>query len=217
MKWKLRQLIPLVAILALALPACNDNLDDEDLSPNFPTMVSFDPLVGFSDVLDVLVEDDPVSPLNECVDTIRSDFVTVNIDANQRGDFATTFPNDVILTAYAVQFTPLDAAVLDTELPADFVGAISQELTVGSATSFSIEIVRIQDKQGIIDLGCFGGPFAGDCAGGFVGANCGVIRQAGVTVTFTGEDVAGNPASVVGFLTIEFGDFGDAVGATLGL
>lgn len=215
MKWKLRQLFPLVAILALALPACNDNLDDEDLSPNFPSMVGFSPLVGFSDVLDVLVEDDINTGVNECLDTIRSDSVTVIVDANQRGDFATTFPNDVVLTDYAVQFVPLDAAVLDTELPADFVGVISQELPVGAVTSFSIEIVRIQDKQGIIDLGCSLGPAAGSC--GAVGANCGVIRQAGVTVTFTGEDVAGNPASLVGFLTIEFGDFGDAVGPTFGL
>ncbi len=215
MKWKLRRLIPLVAILALILPACNSHLDDEDLSPNFPSMVSFTPLVGFSDVLDMLVEDDLLSGINECLDTIRSDSVTVTIDANQRSSFASTFPNDVILTDYTVEFVPLDAAVLDTELPADFIGVISQEIPVGTQTSFSIEIVRIQDKQGIIDLGCSLGPVAGSCGG--VGANCGVIRQAGVTVTFTGEDVAGNPASVVGFLTIEFGDFGDAAGPTLGL
>ncbi len=94
MKWKLRRLIPLVAILALVLPACNSHLDDEDLSPNFPSMVSFTPLVGFSDILDTIVEDDPISPLNECVDTIRADTVTVTVDANQRSSFASTFPNE---------------------------------------------------------------------------------------------------------------------------
>ncbi|MEE9218635.1 MAG: hypothetical protein V3U98_06175, partial [Acidobacteriota bacterium] len=86
---------------------------------------------------------------------------------------------------------------------------------VGQQTSFSSEIVRIQDKQGMSDLECSLGPLFGSC--GAVGANCNVFRQAGVTVTFTGEDVAGNPASVVGFLTIEFGDFADALGPTFGL
>jgi hypothetical protein len=215
MKLKLRYLIPLAVVLALALPACNDNLDDEDISQNLPSMVSFQPLVGFSDILDVLTVDDPNTALNECTDTIRSDSVTVTVDGNPRSSFATTFPNDVILTDYQVEFVPLDAAVLDTELPADFSGVISQEIPVGTTTSFSIEIVRIQDKQGMIDLACSLGPSAGDC--GAVGANCGVVRQAGVTVIFTGEDVAGNPATLVGFLTIEFGDFGDAPGATLGL
>lgn len=215
MRARTRRLIPWMVVLLLALPACQDDLEDEDISDNIPSMVRFEPLVGFSDVVDMETEDDIATAANECTDVIRADLVAVVVDANPRNTEATTFPNDVVLTSYTVQFTPLDAAVLDSDLPGDFTAAISQEIQVDTRTTFDIEIVRIQDKQAILDLACRFGPTAGSC--GAVGAACGVVRQAATTVTFRGEDLAGKPVTLVGFLTIEFRDFADAPGPSPGL
>ncbi|MGH2626990.1 MAG: hypothetical protein ACRDHY_10110, partial [Anaerolineales bacterium] len=215
MKSRWRRMLVLAAVFALFLPACNEDLENEDLSDNLPSFVQFTPLVGFSDVLDMETADNPLSAPNECLDGRRADVVSVTLRANVRNPDATGFPNNVVLTSYTVQFIPLDATVLDSQLPPDFTGAISRELPACSTSTFSIEIVRIQDKQFLFDLDCALGPVAGSC--GAIGAACGTIRQAAAIVTFSGTDVSGHPVTLQGALTVEFGDFNDAAGPTTGL
>ncbi len=195
MKSRLRRILPVVAILALALPACNDNLDDEDASDNIVSIVSFEPLVGDSDVADS----------STIGDSYRTDVVSVSMSGDARNAAATTFQNDVILTSYAVQFIPLDG-VLDSLVPPDWSASINLQVAANSSVTFTIDIVRAQDKAsgGVLnDLDC---TIA-------VGAACGSIRRAAVTVTFTGADIAGKPVSVTGFLTVQFSDFVDPCGS----
>jgi hypothetical protein len=214
MRRRFHRLIPLLLLLAVFAPACQDDIEDEDLSDNFPNIVTFDPLMGSSDVTDFLVEDDPSTAINEFEAAVRADIVTVTINGNQRNEFAVSFASDVILSSYTVQYTPLDAGVLDAQLPPDWSAAINQEVPAGSAVSFVIEIVRLQDKTpftavpGVLsDLDCTFG----------VGANCGEIRRAVATVTFAGQDISGHPVVVSGSLTIIFSDFADEEGADVGL
>jgi hypothetical protein len=214
MRHRFHRLIPLLLLLAAFVPACQDDIEDEDLSDNFPNIVTFSPLIGSSDVTDLLVEDDPSTPINEFEAGVRADLATVTINGNQRNDLALSFASDVILSAYTVTYVPLDAGVLDTQLPPDWSAVINQEIPAGSIVSFGIEVVRLQDKTpftavpGVLsDLDCTFG----------VGVNCGEIRRAATTVTFIGQDISGHPVSVSGSLTIVFADFGDQEGPDVGL
>jgi hypothetical protein len=214
MRRRFHRLIPLLLLLAVFAPACQDDIEDEDLSDNFPNIVTFDPLIGSSDVTDFIQEDDPSTAINEFLAVVRADVAVVTINGNARNEFAVSFASDVILSSYTVQYVPLDAGVLDTQLPPDWSAAINQEVPAGSVVSFVIEVVRLQDKN----------PFAAvpgvlsdlDCTFG-VGVNCGEVRRAAATVTFVGQDISGHPVSVSGSLTIIFADFGDPEGPDVGL
>lgn len=204
----MRRLIPWVAALALALPACQDNIDDTDISDNFASIVTFSPLVGESDVTDLITKDDPATPLNEFEAAVRADQVVVTVNGNQRNALTIGFANDVILTSYTVQSTALDG-IADALVPPDWFATINQTIPAGSTVSFTIEIVRLSDKaSGVLaDLDCTFG----------IGASCGQVRRASVLVTFTGADISGHPVTTSGFLTIVFTDFGDGEGADQGL
>jgi hypothetical protein len=214
MRHRFHRLIPLLLLLAAFVPACQDDIEDEDLSDNFPNIVIFSPLIGESDVTDFLVEDDPSTPINEFEASVRADVATVTVNGNQRNEFALSFASDVILSSYTVQYVPLDAGVLDTQLPPDWSAAINQEVPAGSVVSFVIEIVRLQDKTPFSAVP--GVLSALDCTFG-VGANCGEILRAATTVTFVGQDISGHPVVVSGSLTIVFADFADEEGPDVGL
>lgn len=208
MRARLRRFIPWAAVLLLALPACQDNLEDEDLSDNIPSVISITPLVGSSDVTDLIAKDDPITAINEFIAVFRADLAVVTVTGDKRNPDATSFANDVILTSYTVQYEALDG-ISDALLPPDWGATISVEIPAGGTKTFSIEIVRLQDKSA--------GPLLSlDCTFG-VGASCGEVRRAAVIVTFQGADIGGNPVTATGNLTIVFTDFGDLVGANQGL
>jgi len=203
-----RWFVPCAMIFSLlALPACQENIDDEDLSSTFPSIISFTPLIGNSDITDLITPDDPATAINEFEAVFRADVLVVTIQGDARSSAGIGFGSDVILTGYTVAYTPLDGAA-DALFPVDWVAAINQEIPAGGSKTFTIEIVRLQDKAGgaLLDL---------DCTFGF-GA-CSAPRRAVVTVAFTGADISGHPVAVTGNLTIVFADFGDADGEDPGL
>lgn len=209
MRAKLHRFIPFMVVLLLTLPGCNETLEDEDVSDTIASVVFIDPTQEESDVTDLIVEEDPSTPEIEFRAGHRVDTVLVTIVGDGRNPSGTTFPNDVIITSYTIQWTALDG-VLDALVPPDWFAAISVEIPANGSKTFGIEIVRHQDKSpgGVLnDLDCTFG----------IGAACGSIRRAVATITFSGADIGGSPVTVVGFHTVVFADFGDEVGETLGL
>jgi len=204
-----RRIIPWLAALTLAMPACQQAIDDPDISDNLPAIVTFTPLTGESDVTDLIVKDDPTTAINELEAVFRADKVTVTIQGNPRNTFAglSAFASDVILSSYTVQYAPLDglSAAL---IPTTWSAGINETIPAGGAVTFDIEIVRLIDKVA--------GPLTSlDCTIG-VGI-CDLPRRALVTVNFDGADISGHPVVATGLLTITFADFGDAEGADQGL
>ncbi len=206
---RMRRFVPWMVVLLLALPACNEDLDDEDVSDTIPSVVFIDPTSEESDVTDLIVEEDPATPEIEFRAGHRVDTVQVTITGDPRNPEGVTFPNDIILTSYTIEWTALDG-IADALVPPDWFAGISVEILANGTVTFGIEIVRHQDKStgGVLnDLDC---TIA-------VGAACGSIRRALATITFSGADIGGQPVTVVGFHTVVFADFGDAVGDTFGL
>ncbi len=202
-----RRIIPWLAALTLAMPACQQAIDDPDISDNLPAIVTFTPLTGESDVTDLIVKDDLATAINEQEAVFRADKVTVTIQGNMRNGFTSGFASDVIFSSYTVQYAPLDglAAAL---IPTSWSAGINQTVPAGGAVTFDIEIVRLIDKEA--------GPLTSlDCTIG-VGI-CDLPRRALVTVNFDGADISGHPVVATGLLTITFADFGDAEGADQGL
>jgi hypothetical protein len=202
-----RRIIPWLAALTLAMPACQQAIDDPDVSDNLPAIVTFTPLTGESDATDLIIKDDPATAINELEAVFRADKVTVTIQGNMRNSFTSGFASDVIFSSYTVQYAPLDglSAAL---IPVSWTAGINQTIPAGSAVTFDIEIVRLIDKAA--------GPLTSlDCTIG-VGI-CDLPRRAVVTVNFDGADISGHPVVATGLLTITFADFGDAEGADQGL
>jgi hypothetical protein len=202
-----RRIIPWLAALTLAVPACQQAIDDPDVSDNLPAIVTFTPLTGESDVTDLIVKDDPATAINEQEAVFRADKVTVTIQGNPRNSFASGFASDVIFTSYTVQYAPLDG-LAPALIPPAWNAGINQTVPAGGAVTFDIEIVRLIDKEA--------GPLTSlDCTIG-VGI-CDLPRRAIATVNFDGADISGHPVVATGLLTITFADFGDAEGADQGL
>lgn len=136
---------------------------------------------------------------NVRVPTVYNDIGRVSMHLALKNLVAATSPspiNLVTLSRYHVNFRRADGRnTPGVDVPYGFDGAITA--TIGSgATTVAFELVRFQTK---------GEPPVSKLAGG--GGS--VIISTLAEITFYGHDQAGNEVSVVGTITVNFGDFAD--------
>ncbi|MEW6320781.1 MAG: hypothetical protein AB1635_06815 [Acidobacteriota bacterium] len=105
--------------------------------------------------------------------------------------------NEITVNRYRVQFRRADGRnTAGVDVPYGFDGAVTATIGTGTAVTVGFELVRHQMKQEppLRNLQNAGG------------AN---IISTICEVTFYGRDQAGNEVTVVGTISVNFGDFGD--------
>jgi len=150
-----------------------------------------------SDVVTILERN--VLGQNVRVATVYNDLGRVSMHVALKNIVASTSPsptNQITLTRYRVTFRRADGRnTPGVDVPHGFDGGITA--TVGAQpTTAGFELVRFQTK---------GEPPVSKLAGG--GGS--VIISTLAEITFYGHDQAGNEVSVVGTITVNFGDFAD--------
>ena len=138
--------------------------------------------------------------VTEDVTTVFNDIgrATIRVELkNTVNPTAATSVNSVTLTRYRVTYKRADGRnTAGVDVPYGFDGALSRTIVVGSSAGVNFDLVRHQNKiePPLMSLRSHGGL-------GFITT----IAE----VTFYGHDQAGNEVTIVGFLDVQFGDFGN--------
>ena len=150
-----------------------------------------------SDVLTLVTSPDPCSQTNPC-QTIFNDVGRVDLKISPKDISALPTPttnNEVTITRFHVKYRRADGRNRQgVDVPYEFDGAATGTIVAGTNLSLSFEIVRhlAKEEAPLVQL-----------------VNSRVIISTICEVTFYGRDQVGNDMSVTGFITIDFGNFGD--------
>ena len=131
--------------------------------------------------------------------TVVSDIITATLEARLKAPETVgpgpSYQNRIVLHSYDVTYTYIDSTALVSGTPAGFSGELSVALDIDSIVDVSFVIVRNQAKNAIPLLN-------------IQGTN--ELLQVVATITFYGDDIAGNPVQAIAYLTIFFADYADA-------
>jgi len=134
--------------------------------------------------------------------TVVSDIITATLEARLKEPETVgpgpSYQNRIVLRSYVVSYTYVDSnltPVPSPNVPANFSGELSVALDIDSLVDISFVIVRDQAKNAtpLFDI---------------QGTND--LLQVVATITFYGDDIAGNPVQATAYLTIYFADYADA-------
>jgi hypothetical protein len=137
--------------------------------------------------------------------TIVADIITATLEARLKGPETVgpgpSYQNRIVLHSYDVRYTYVDSnltPVPSPNVPADFSGEMSVALDIDSLVDVSFVIVREQAKteSPLIDV-----------TNQLIPPG---TLQVVATITFYGDDIAGNPVQATAYLTIYFAEYADA-------
>ena len=153
-----------------------------------------------SDVLTVVTSPAPCSQTSPCL-TVFNDVGQVGLKISPK-DIGTpnnpTTPstnNEVTITRYHVEYQRADGRNRPgVDVPYPFDGAVTGTVQAGTTLTLSFEIVRdvAKEESPLVQL-----------------VNSKTIITTICKVTFYGKDQVGNELEVSGYITIDFGNFGD--------
>lgn len=130
--------------------------------------------------------------------TIVSDIITVTLEARLKEPetigLGPSYQNRIVLDSYDVTYTYVDSTAGVSGTPAGFSGRLSVALDVDSIVDVSFVIVRAQAKAEL--------PLSNITPSD--------LLQVVATITFYGDDIAGNPVQATAYLTIYFSEYADA-------
>ena len=150
-----------------------------------------------SDVLTVVTQPAPCSQTSPCL-TVFNDVGQVGLRISPKDISALPQPtpnNDVTITRYHVEYQRADGRNRPgVDVPYAFDGAATGTVTGLNTLSLSFEIVRhvAKEESPLVQL-----------------VNSKTIITTICKVTFYGRDQVGNELEVSGYITIDFGNFGD--------
>ena len=129
--------------------------------------------------------------------TVVSDIITATLEARLKASETVgpgpSYQNRIVLHSYDVTYTYVDSSAGVSGTPAGFSGELSVALDIDSLVDVSFVIVRAQAKNEL--------PLSNITTGD--------LLQVVATITFYGDDIAGNPVQATGYLTIYFSDYAD--------
>jgi len=130
--------------------------------------------------------------------TVVSDIITATLEARLKAPetigLGPSYQNRIVLHSYDVRYTYVDSTAAISGTPADFSGSLSVALDIDSTVDVSFVIVRDQAKNAppLFDIQITN-----------------ELLQVVATITFYGDDIAGNPVQATANLTIYFADYAD--------
>ena len=202
-KWIRRGVLPAVCLLALAAAGCGD-LVRQGHGPSLATVTMLEGSSGaspgewagtlLSDVVTYVERD--VNGATVRVPTIFNDSgrATVTVEMKDPGTSPTTI-NSVTFTRYRVTYRRADGRNTPAvDVPAGFDSAVTFTAAPGSPGQAAFDIVRHVAKEESPLVGLVSNPD---------------LITAIATVTFYGQDHAGNEVAASGNIGITFGNFGD--------
>ena len=131
--------------------------------------------------------------------TIVADIITATLEARLKEPetigMGPSYQHRIVLHSYDVTYTYIDSTGGVSGTPAGFSGDMSVAMDVDSIVDVSFVIVREQAK-------------AETPLSNIIGTNN--LLQVVATITFYGDDIAGNPVQATAYLTIYFADYADA-------
>jgi len=131
--------------------------------------------------------------------TIVADIITATLEARLKAPetigLGPSYKNRIVLHSYDVTYTYVDSTPLVSGTPVGFSGSLSVAMDIDSLVDISFVIVREQAK-------------AEAPLSNIIGTN--ELLQVVATITFYGDDIAGNPVEATGYITIYFADYADA-------
>ncbi|MBA7619302.1 hypothetical protein ES703_26640 [subsurface metagenome] len=131
--------------------------------------------------------------------TIVADIITATLEARLKEPetigLGPSYQNRIVLHSYDVTYRYIDSTVGVSGTPADFRGEMSVALDIDSLVDVSFVIIREQAKAEI--------PLSNII-------NTNELLEVVATVTFYGDDIAGNPVQATASLTIYIADYADA-------
>ena len=131
--------------------------------------------------------------------TIVADIITATLEARLKEPetvgLGPSYKNRIVLHSYDVTYTYVDSTAGVSGTPVGFRGDMSVAMDVDSFVDVSFVIVREQAKTET--------PLSN-----IIGTN--ELLQVVATITFYGDDIAGNPVEATGYITIYFADYADA-------
>lgn len=131
--------------------------------------------------------------------TVVSDIITATLEARLKAPETVgpgpSYQNRIVLHSYDVTYRYIDSTAGVSGTPAGFSGELSVALDIDSIVDVSFVIVRNQAKNAIplSDIQITD-----------------ELLQVVATITFYGDDIAGNPVQAIANLTIFFADYADA-------
>lgn len=202
-KWIRRGALPAVCLLALAAAGCGD-LVRQGHGPSLAVVTMMEGSSGAtpgdwggtlsSDVVTYVERD--VNGATVRVPTVFNDLgrATVSVEMKDPATSPTTI-NTVTFTRYRVTYRRADGRNTPAvDVPAGFDSAVTFSAAPGSPGSAAFDIVRNVAKQEAPLVGLVSNPD---------------LITAIATVTFYGQDHAGNEVAASGNIGITFGNFGD--------
>lgn len=150
-----------------------------------------------SDVITNITSPAPCTPDTPCP-TIFNDSGVVTLRLSLKDIGSTTGPtsnNDVTITRYHVNFRRADGRnTPGVDVPYGFDGGATGTVPAGGKLDLSFELVRhiAKKEPPLVQL-----------------VTSPVIISTIAEITFYGRDQVGNDVSVTGYLTVDFGNFGD--------
>lgn len=199
--------------LAVAVLASTSCASEVTRSGKSPTLLIIDSLAASSgarsgtfgsqlnsDVITLV--DATVNGVATKVPTIFNDLGQAKLRTALKNPGTTALPttptsiNDVTITRYHVKFRRSDGREREgVDVPYGFDGGVTASVNSGGAT-FTFELVRHSMKEEP--------PLSPLARGGGLGEISTIAE-----ITFYGRDQAGNEVSVMGMISVNFGDFGD--------
>lgn len=180
----------------LSLLSC-DKINPEHASSSILLVHRINAYTATGDTADFLESD--VLETAMLTPTVVSDIITATLEARLKAPETVgpgpSYQNRIVLHSYDVTYTYIDSTALVSGTPAGFSGELSVALDIDSIVDVSFVIVRNQAKNAIPLLN-------------IQGTN--ELLQVVATITFYGDDIAGNPVQAIAYLTIFFADYADA-------
>lgn len=133
--------------------------------------------------------------------TYVADIVSATLEAKLKEPetlaFGPSYQNRIFIHSYDISYTYIDstAGIAAGSCPENFTGRLSVGIDIDSSIEVQFVIVREQAK---VDTPLTSLQVSLD------------LLQVLATITFYGEDIAGNPVQATGYLTIYFADYADA-------
>ena len=181
----------LLAFLAFSTPSCN--------------VVENDTTGASTIIIDSLLSDGGAPYIESDVCVLKNGACTVATDAAKvtmrtvtlNPDQAESFYHDITIKHYTVEFVRPDGKKTQgVDVPYAFTGDLSVTVPVNGTATFSFILVPVRAK--------LEAPLTR-----LVGVQSEMTLQTRATVTFYGEDQAGNELQVKGQMTVSFADYAD--------
>ena len=150
-----------------------------------------------SDVLTMVTTPAPCTQTSPCP-TVFNDTAIATIRLSPKNSSGSVEPspsNDVTITRYRVAFRRADGRnTPGLDVPYGFDGAATGTVQLGAPLQLSIELVRHTSKEESPLVQLVSSP---------------TIISTIAEITFYGRDQVGNDVNVTGYITVDFGNFGD--------